>query len=94
MIEPLTTMATSRILHGTPFLESFTNGDSLAEALFRDFSESTRTANKEVSKFTTLMSDEETKKIFEQGRKSRIANPDDIKPWRAIDHPDWLTRDV
>jgi hypothetical protein len=65
-----------------------------AESLFRDFSESTKTANKEVMDFKTLMSDEESKKVFEQARKSRNANPDNIKPWRAVDHPDWLQRDV
>ena len=65
----------------------------VAENLFHQFSESTRTANKEVLDFKTLMSDEETKKVLEQARKSRAANPNNVKPWRAMDHPDWLTRD-
>ncbi|EHK99554.1 hypothetical protein GLAREA_06904 [Glarea lozoyensis ATCC 20868] len=75
-------------------IEPLTTIATSPESLFRDFSESTKTANKEVMDFKTLMSDEETKKVFEQARKSRNANPDNIKPWRAIDHPDWLQRDV
>jgi hypothetical protein len=40
------------------------------------------------------MKDEETLTVLEQARKSRAENPNDIKPWRARDHPDWLTRDI
>jgi hypothetical protein len=40
------------------------------------------------------MNDEETKKVFDRAKKSLVANPENIKPWRAKDHPDWLTRNV
>ncbi|KAG9239385.1 hypothetical protein BJ875DRAFT_448594 [Amylocarpus encephaloides] len=64
------------------------------EALFREFSESTRTASEEVRKFQELMRDGETIKVLEQARKSRMENPNGIKPWRAMDHAHWLERDT
>lgn len=67
---------------------------SIAEILFREFSDTTRTANQEVLEFKKLMAEDETQKVLEQARKSRMANPNDIKPWRAMDHPDWLKRDT
>ncbi|KAH8683214.1 hypothetical protein BGZ60DRAFT_214569 [Tricladium varicosporioides] len=63
------------------------------ESLFREFSKSTNTANQEVLQFRKLWGEEETQKVLERARKSRAENPNDIKPWRAIDHPNWLNRD-
>lgn len=63
-----------------------------AESLFREFSESTRVGTREVQEFKQLMMDEDTKKVFAQARKSRAEKPDNIKPWRAIDHPGAFTR--
>ncbi|RDL34987.1 Uncharacterized protein BP5553_06918 [Venustampulla echinocandica] len=63
------------------------------EALFREFSKSASTATQEVQQFRKLMAQEETGKVLEHARKSRSENPNDIKPWKATDHPDWLTRD-
>ena len=37
--------------------------------------------------------DEQSKKVLEQAKKSRAEKPHGIKPWRATQHPDWLTRD-
>jgi hypothetical protein len=65
----------------------------IAETLFREFSQSASTANKEVQEFRRLLNDEESNKVLEQARKSRAENPNGIKPWRVTEHPDWLTRD-
>jgi len=65
----------------------------IAETLFREFSRSASTANKEVQEFRRLLNDEESNKVLEQARKSRAENPNGIKPWRVTEHPDWLTRD-
>jgi len=63
------------------------------ETLFREFSQSASTANKEVQEFRRMLNDEESNKVLEQARKSRAENPNGIKPWRVTEHPDWLTRD-
>ncbi|CAG8955228.1 hypothetical protein HYFRA_00007244 [Hymenoscyphus fraxineus] len=73
-------------------LEPLTTKQPSPESLFREFTESTRVGTKEVQEFKHLMGDEETKKVFAQARKSRAENPDNIKPWRAMDHPDAFTR--
>ncbi|ORY68566.1 uncharacterized protein BCR38DRAFT_423640 [Pseudomassariella vexata] len=44
----------------------------------------------ELRDFKTLYTNEESKRVLEQARKSREAQPKNIKPWRASDHPDWL----
>ncbi|TVY89216.1 hypothetical protein LAWI1_G003201 [Lachnellula willkommii] len=62
--------------------------------LFSEFAKSSTTANQEVQQFQRLMKEEETSVVLEQARKSRAENPNDIKPWRAREHPDWLTRDT
>lgn len=65
-----------------------------AEKLFREFSASASTANKEVQEFKRLMADEDSKKVLEQARKSRAEKPQGIKPWFVTEHPDWLTRET
>ncbi|TVY84792.1 hypothetical protein LSUE1_G001023 [Lachnellula suecica] len=75
-------------------LEPLTKKQPSPQVLFSEFSKSTATANEEVQQFQKLMREEETSQVLEQARKSRAERPNDIKPWRARDHPDWLTRDT
>ncbi|KAI0015427.1 hypothetical protein F4780DRAFT_763986 [Xylariomycetidae sp. FL0641] len=50
-------------------------------------------ANNELKDFATLYTNEQSKKVLEQARKSREANPMGIRPWRAKDHPNWMDID-
>jgi len=75
-------------------LEPLTKKQPSPETLFSEFARSSTTANQEVQQFQRLMKEEETSVVLEQARKSRAENPNDIKPWRAREYPDWLTRDT
>jgi hypothetical protein len=46
-------------------------------------------AGAEIQDFATLYTSEESKKVLEQARKSREANPRGIKTWRYKDHPEF-----
>jgi hypothetical protein len=48
-----------------------------------------KNAGAEIQGFATLYTSEDSKKVLEQARKSREANPKGIKTWRYKDHPDW-----
>jgi hypothetical protein len=64
-----------------------------AESFLSNFSASANQAKQEVQRFRELMTDEQSKKLLEQTKKSRAEKPQGIKTWRATEHPDWLTRD-
>ncbi|KAI1328441.1 hypothetical protein F5Y16DRAFT_369048 [Xylariaceae sp. FL0255] len=59
---------------------------------WRDISAYFKPAKTELDEFKALYTSEESKKIMEQAKKSRDANPKGIKPWRYKDHPDWWDR--
>ncbi|KAI1393146.1 uncharacterized protein F4822DRAFT_1494 [Hypoxylon trugodes] len=63
------------------------------EEVYKVFVKSVAAANTQIKDFGTLYNSEESKKVLEQAKKSREANPKGIKPWRARDHPDWLEID-
>jgi hypothetical protein len=65
-----------------------------AETFLQNFSTSAKQAKEEVQRFRELMTDAQSKKFLEQAKKSRADKPQGIKPWRATQHPDWLTRDA
>ncbi|KAI1851381.1 hypothetical protein JX265_000385 [Neoarthrinium moseri] len=54
------------------------------------FQTSIASAATELRDFRTLYTSDESKKVFDQAKKSRQAEPKGIKPWRARDHPGWL----
>ncbi|OTB04789.1 hypothetical protein M426DRAFT_320379 [Hypoxylon sp. CI-4A] len=62
------------------------NGDELFEGYMR----SVAAANAQIKDFSTVYNSEESKRVLEQARKSRDANPKGIAPWKAKDHPDWI----
>jgi hypothetical protein len=66
-------------------LNALTERDALVA-----FQASVANASAELRDFRTLYTNEESKTVLEQARKSREAQPKGIKPWRARDHPDWL----
>ncbi|KAI1654600.1 hypothetical protein F4813DRAFT_370501 [Daldinia decipiens] len=70
-------------------LEAIPN-NSTAEEVYECFVKSVVTASTQIKDFNTLYNSEESKRVFDQAKKSRDANPKGIKPWRAKDHPDWL----
>ncbi|KAI1394877.1 hypothetical protein F4819DRAFT_480257 [Hypoxylon fuscum] len=63
------------------------------EEIYDSFVKSIAAANKQIKDFGTLYNSDEMKKVLDQAKKSRDANPKGIKPWRARDHPDWLDVD-
>ncbi|KAI1134846.1 hypothetical protein F5Y05DRAFT_396605 [Hypoxylon sp. FL0543] len=73
-------------------LESIPNNAS-SEEVYEAFVKSVAAANAQIKDFGTLYNSEESKKVLQQAKKSRDANPKGIKPWRAKDHPDWLDLD-
>ncbi|KAI2470486.1 hypothetical protein F4781DRAFT_390343 [Annulohypoxylon bovei var. microspora] len=70
-------------------LDAIPNG-ATPEEVHEGFKKSMTTANAQIKEFGTLYNSEESKKVLDQAKKSRDANPKGIKPWRAKDHPDWL----
>ena len=54
---------------------------------------SVATANTEVKDFKHLMTSKDSVQAFEQAESSGKKNPKGIEPWRAKNHPDWLTPD-
>ncbi|KAI8960406.1 hypothetical protein F5Y11DRAFT_330117 [Daldinia sp. FL1419] len=64
--------------------------NSTAEEVHQCFLKSINAARAQITDFNALYNSEESKKVLEQAKKSRDANPKGIKPWRAKDHPDWL----
>ncbi|KAI1409471.1 hypothetical protein F5Y13DRAFT_169893 [Hypoxylon sp. FL1857] len=73
-------------------LESIPRNTTPEEA-YEGFVKSVLIASTQIKDFGTLYNSEESKKVLEQAKKSRDANPKGIKPWRAKDHPDWLDLD-
>jgi len=64
------------------------------EVLFQEFSKSMKVASGELHQFQQLMRDEDSVNVMDQAKKSRAERPKGIKPWKVIEHPDWLTRDA
>ncbi|KAI2638302.1 hypothetical protein GGS21DRAFT_510620 [Xylaria nigripes] len=64
------------------------NPDSLDD-MYNELVDRMKKAGTEIQDFTVLFTSEESKKVLEQARQSREANPLGIKPWRYKDHPDW-----
>ncbi|KAI1503368.1 hypothetical protein F5X99DRAFT_375914 [Biscogniauxia marginata] len=60
------------------------------EVIFKIFNSTVHSAQMEIKDFTTLYRSDESKKVLDQAKKSRDANPKGIKPWRARDHPEWM----
>ncbi|KAI0834516.1 hypothetical protein F5Y06DRAFT_278850 [Hypoxylon sp. FL0890] len=73
-------------------LESIPN-NATPEEVYEALMKSVAAANAQIKDFGTLYNSEESKKVLEQAKKSRDANPKGIRPWRAKDHPDWLDLD-
>ncbi|KAI0892794.1 hypothetical protein F4806DRAFT_478243 [Annulohypoxylon nitens] len=71
-------------------LESIPTVASTPEEVHEGFVKSVVAASTQIKDFGTLYNSEESRKVLDQARKSRDANPKGIKPWRAKDHPDWL----
>ncbi|KAI1642490.1 hypothetical protein F4815DRAFT_476586 [Daldinia loculata] len=70
-------------------LEAIPN-NSTAEEVYECFVKSVVAASTQIKDFNALYNSEESKRVLDQAKKSRDANPKGIKPWRAKDHPDWL----
>ncbi|KAI0597557.1 hypothetical protein F4775DRAFT_559664 [Biscogniauxia sp. FL1348] len=60
------------------------------DVAFKMFNSVIESSQAEIKDFAALYKSEESKKILDQAKKSREANPKGIKPWRFKDHPDWL----
>ncbi len=46
-------------------------------------------AQTDITEFTEMMREEETKAVLEQAQKSHQQDSTDVKPWRHKDHPGW-----
>ncbi|KAI1758853.1 hypothetical protein GGR53DRAFT_515663 [Hypoxylon sp. FL1150] len=64
-----------------------------ADEMYARFLKAIGVADSQIKDFSALYNSEESKKVLDQAKKSRDANPKGIKPWRARDHPDWLDLD-
>ena len=51
---------------------------------------SAQAASDELKNFGDLYNSEESQKALNRAKKSREANPKDIRPWRAKDDPHWF----
>ncbi|KAH6653925.1 hypothetical protein BKA67DRAFT_563653 [Truncatella angustata] len=71
-------------------LEPLTSRQTTQQDALVSFRKSVENAANEMQDFKTLYNSDETSKVFGQAKKSRQAQPKDIKAWRARDHPDWL----
>ncbi|KAI9673434.1 MAG: hypothetical protein M1817_002896 [Caeruleum heppii] len=58
--------------------------------LYQTFADAATTATREVTAFTQIMHDDQTKAVLDRAATSRKEKPGPIKPWRAAEHPDWL----
>lgn len=62
---------------------------TIAEALYQSFLKAVKDAQSDITEFTELMQEDESKEVFAQAQKSQQQDPTDIKPWRHRDHPGW-----
>ena len=46
-------------------------------------------AQQEITDFTELMREEESKTVLTQAKKSKENDPKNIKPWLSSEHPSW-----
>lgn len=60
-----------------------------AEVLYNAFMKAVTDAQADITNFTELMREDETKAVFAQATKSQQQDSTDIKPWRHKDHPGW-----
>ncbi|KAK1769067.1 hypothetical protein QBC33DRAFT_513311 [Phialemonium atrogriseum] len=72
-------------------IEPLSAKHSSSEELFASFVKSVTETSKELADFKEAMMSEESRKVFEQANQSRKANPKGIRPWRAVEDPDWTT---
>ncbi|XXH04343.1 Translation initiation factor 3 subunit c [Hypoxylon texense] len=64
-----------------------------SDEMYARFLKSIGVAGGQIKDFSALYNSEESKKVLNQAKRSRDANPMGIKPWRAKDHPNWLDLD-
>ncbi|KAI1310844.1 hypothetical protein F5Y03DRAFT_8241 [Xylaria venustula] len=76
-----------RMLSGMP--EVARNNSESLETMFGELVNHMKSAGTEIQDFTTLYTNDESKKVLEKARKSRAANPKGIKTWLYKDCPDW-----
>ncbi|KAI1105678.1 hypothetical protein F4804DRAFT_303688 [Jackrogersella minutella] len=69
-------------------LEDIPNGTN--QEVYEGFVKAVDAARTQIKDFGALYNSDESKKVLDQAKKSRDANPNGIKPWRYRDHPDWL----
>lgn len=55
------------------------------------FKNSVAGARKEITDFKSVLTSEESKKLFDDANVSRQAKPKGLRPWRASDDPNWTT---
>ncbi|KAI1435130.1 hypothetical protein GGR50DRAFT_658664 [Xylaria sp. CBS 124048] len=65
------------------------NNPDSPEVLFGEVVEVMKKAGTEIQDFTVLYTNDESKKILEQAKKSIEVNPLGISTWRSQDQPEW-----
>ncbi|RYO74488.1 hypothetical protein DL766_000476 [Monosporascus sp. MC13-8B] len=65
-----------------------------ADEVFQGLLKSVQAARSEIKDFGDLYNSDESQRVLSQAKKSREANPRDIKPWRAKDDPHWFDLDT
>ncbi|KAI1809815.1 hypothetical protein GGS20DRAFT_570310 [Poronia punctata] len=79
--------ALARMITSMP--EAIPSNGASPEACFNEVVKVMRNTGTEIQEFTALYTNEETKKVLEQAKKSRKANPKGIKPWYETYDPAW-----
>lgn len=91
MLDPLVQKHASRMdptQRDTYYAQELTP-HAAAEALYNAFMKAVTDAQADITDFTELVRDDESKAIFAQALKSQQEDPTDIKSWRHKDHPSW-----
>lgn len=72
-------------------LQPLTDKQPTPEALYRSFSASVATAQKEVKDYTALRNDQKSQQILDHAAQRRKEEPKGIKHWSPLNDPNWLT---
>ncbi len=89
ILEPLAQKQASRTYISSPPALSRSDTLAVADVLYQAVMKAVNDSQVDITEFTALMNESESKAVLARAEKSRQEDPTDIKPWRHKDHPDW-----
>ncbi len=63
---------------------------ALPEELYASYSRNAVETAKAIKSFAKFMQEPGPQKTLRRAKESRVANPEEITPWIATEHPEWL----